>query len=162
MNNTVTFALSVRVKAVLCCSAAALLAACGGAVDETGGQQSLAGVTAGDIMDGSGAGTTGVADASAATQYAVVQEAAPEMTAQVTANVATQDAPAPGAIPADQGMANAAPADPTAARQAPASNEFNLNGYQDNSAASSSDAGIQGMTAASGTDGQQIMQVPAA
>ncbi|WP_306393585.1 hypothetical protein [Telluria beijingensis] len=162
MNKTVTFALSLRVKAALCCSAAILLTACGGAVDETGGQQSLAGVTAGDIMEESGAGTTGVAGANAATPNAVVQETAPEATAQVAADAAAQEAPAPAVLPADPGIANAVPADPTAAGPAPATNEFNLNGYQANSAAPSSDAAIQGTTAASSADGQQATQPPAA
>lgn len=165
MNQTVTFATSIRVKAALCCSVAILLTACGGTADEAASQQSLAGMTAGDILEGSSASATDAVNAGAATPDSVVQETtAQEPVAQAVAGAAAPVAPGlPGTPPStDTGMANAAANAPAAGGPAPATNEFNLSGYQDNTAASSSDAATQGTTAPSGADSQQATPLPAA
>jgi len=164
MNQTVTFATSIRVKAALCCSVAILLTACGGTADEAK-QQSLAGMTAGDILEGSSASATDAVNAGAATLDSVAQDTtAPQPLAQAVASTAAPVAPSlPGTPPpTDTGMANAAANAPAAGGPAPATNEFNLSGYQDNTAASSSDAATQGTTAPSGADSQQATQRPAA
>lgn len=164
MNQTVTFATSIRVKAALCCSVAILLTACGGTADEAS-QQPLAGMTAGDILEGSSASATDAVNAGAATPDSVAQETtAQEPVAQAVAGAAAPVAPGlPGTPPStDTGMANAAANAPAAGGPAPATNEFNLSGYQDNTAASSSDAATQGTTAPSGADSQQATQLPAA
>lgn len=163
MKKTVTFATSFRVKAALCCSVAVLLTACGGTVDEAASQQSLAGMSAGDIIEGSGASATGAVNAGAATPGSVVQDTtAPDPVAQAVDGAAAPVAPslAPAPPSPDTGMANAVDAQAEGG-PAPATNEFNLNGYQDNAAAFSDDAANRGTTAASGADGQQATQLPA-
>lgn len=166
MNQIVTFATSLRVKAALCCSVAILLTACGGTADEAS-QQSLAGMTAGDILEDSSASAsaTDAVNTGAATPDSVVQDTtALEPVAQAVAGAAAPVAPGlPGTPPStDTGMANAAANAPAAGGPAPATNEFNLSGYQDNTAASSSDAAAQGTTVPSGADSQQATQLPAA
>lgn len=148
MTYNATFATSI--KAALCCGVAILLTACGGAGEETAGLQSLAGMTAGDIIEGTGA--------------SVAQPAsAPDTAAQEIASAGVPAAPAAAAAaaPADAGLADAAAA-PATGGSPPASNEFNLNGYQDDPAASPVDAVTQGTTAATSADGQQATQLPAA
>ncbi len=66
----------------------------------------------------------------------------------------------PAPAPMDNGVAAAAPATQTAGGSAPASNEFNLNGYQD--AASASDAATQGTSATAGAGAQQAERLPTA
>lgn len=146
MTYNATFATSI--KAALCCGVAILLTACGGAGEETAGLQSLAGMTAGDIIEGTGA--------------SVAQPAsAPDTAAQEIASAGVPAAPAPAPAPANARLADAATA-PATGGSPPASNEFNLNGYQDDPAASPVDAATQGTTAATSADGQQATQLPAA
>jgi len=145
MKKPVTFASSFRIKAALSCSVAVLLTACGGMVDESANQQLLADTVASETTEAPGAMAAGTIDAG---------PAAPETVSQETAM------PDPAPAPMDNGVAAAAPATRTADGSTPASNEFNLNGYQD--AASSSDASPQATPAAASADGQQATQLPAA
>ena len=140
MKKPVTFASSFRIKAALSCSVAVLLTACGGTVDESANQQLLADTVASETTEAPGTIDAG--------------PAAPETVSQETAM------PDPAPAPMDNGVAAAAPATRTADGSTPASNEFNLNGYQD--AASSSDASPQATPAAASADGQQATQLPAA
>lgn len=150
MKKLVTLASSFRVKAALCCSVAGLLTACGGTTDEFANQQLLAATVTTDTTEASGARTTGAIDAGPATPEPVAQDAAMPGAATPAADSAAPAIPEPA--PMDNGVANAAPAARTAEGNAPASNEFNLNGYQE--AVSSSDPAMQGTPAAAGADGQ--------
>lgn len=160
MKKPVTFASSFRVKAALCCSVAVLLTACGGMTDEFGNQQLLADTVTTDTTEAPGARTTGAIDAGPATPEPVAQDAAMPGAATPAADSAAPAIPEPAPASMDNGVANAAPAARTAEGNAPASNEFNLNGYQE--AVSSSDPAMQGTPAAAGADGQQATQRPAA
>lgn len=153
MKKTVTFASSFRVKVALCCSVAVLLTACGGMADESADAQLLAESVASEATEASSARTTNAIDPSLAT---------PEATAQETAMPDASVPAMPDAAPAtpDNGVLTAAPAAQAAEGSAPASNEFNLNGYQD--AASSSDASSQATPATASADGEQAAQLPAA
>ena len=110
--------------------------------------------------------TTGAVNAGPEAPASVAQETtAPDTAAQAADSAAAPAAPAVAPAPADNGLAGAAPANPAAPAaggSAPVANEFNLSGYQDAPAAASSDAAIQGTTAASSVDGQQAQQLPAA
>lgn len=161
MKKPVTFALSFRIKAALCCSVAVLLTACGGMTDESANQQSLADTVASETTEASSAGTTGAIDAGPATPETIAQDTAmPGSAAPAAAASAAPIMPDPAPAAADNGVATAAPATQSTDGSAPASNEFNLNGYQD--AASSSDASTQGAPATAGADAQQATQLPAA
>lgn len=161
MKKPVTFALSFRIKAALCCSVAVLLTACGGMTDESATQQSLADTVASETMEASSARTTGAIGTGPATLETIAQDTAmPGSAAPTAASSAAPIMPDPMPAPADNGVATAAPATQTADGGAPASNEFNLNGYQDT--VSSSDASTQGAPATAGADAQQATQLPAA
>ena len=140
-----TTALQFRFKLVLCCSTAILLGACGGATDEpdqSDNQQSLAAATVTE------ASVTAGPDLAA-------QMPDPAAPAADAAAPPTMDTAAP-ALP-DAAAAPAAATTASAHGNGPPSNEFNLNGYQGNAAASS-DAGGDGTTAAIDADGQQATQ----
>lgn len=161
MKKAVTFASSIRVKAALCCSVAVLLTACGGMADESANQQLLADTVTSETTEAAGARTTGAVDTVPATPETVAQDpTTPDATAPAAYGSAAPAMPDPVPAPTDNGIATAAPAIQAADGSAPASNEFNLNGYQD--AASSSEAAAQGTTAAEGADGQHVTQLPAA
>lgn len=158
MKKPMTFASSFRVKAALCCSVAVLLTACDGTTDEFANQQLLAATVISDTTEASSARTAGAIDAGPATPEPIAQDTAMPGAAAPAADSAAPAIPEPA--PMDNGVANAAPAAQTAEGNAPAPNEFNLNGYQE--AASSSDPAMQGTPAAAGADGQQATQRPAA
>jgi len=169
MKKTENFVSSFRLKTALCCSVAVLLAACGGGADDLGSQQSLAAVTAGAPMEAASAGTTGAVGAGPEAPKAIAQEiASPDSATQANDGGIAATAPAAAPMPGGDGLAGAEPANPAASsapatgNRAPVSSEFNLSGYQDAPAASSSDAAIRGATAAAGADGQQAPQLPAA
>lgn len=175
MKKTVTFASSFRVKAALCCSAAVLLTACGGTTDDLDSQQSLAATTASETMEARSAGTTGAVDAGPEASASIAQETTtPDPAAQASGSGAAAVAPTVAPMPAATGLSSAEaanpanpanppnPAAPATGNSAPASNEFNLSGYQDAPAVSASDAAVQGTTAASSADGQQATPLPAA
>ncbi|TXG00226.1 hypothetical protein [Massilia arenae] len=145
MKKPVTFVSSFRIKAALCCSVAVLLTACGGMADESANQQLLADTVASETTEAPSAMVTGTIDAGPAAPETVAQEMA---------------MPDPAPAPMDKGVATAAPATGTADGSAPASNDFNLNGYQDT--ASSSDASSQARPATASANGQQATQLPAA
>ena len=145
MKKTVNFASSFRIKAALCCSVAVLLTACGGMADESASQQLLADTVASETTEATSAMATGTIEAGPAALETVAQETA---------------MPDPAPAPIDNGFAAAAPATQTAGGSAPASNEFNLNGYQD--AASPSDASPQATPSTASADGQQATQPPTA
>lgn len=136
MRKTVTMASSFRVKAALCCSVAMLLAACGGTTDDIDLQQSLAATAASEATEAASAGPTATVDARPDAQASVAQENT------------MPDTATPAASAADG--------------SAPVSNAFNLSGYQDATAASSSDAATQGAPAVSSADGRDAPQLPAA
>ncbi|WP_137175946.1 hypothetical protein [Massilia sp. HP4] len=164
MKKTATFASSFLVKAALCCSVAVLLTACGGTTDDLDSQQSLAAMTASATMEATSGGATGAVDAGPEAPASIVHETAtPDAAAQASDSVAATAAPATAPMPADTGLASggaANPGSPAAGSGAPASAEFNLSGYQEAPAVSSSDATTQGK--ASSADGQQAIQLPAA
>lgn len=160
MKKLVTFASSFRVKAALCCSVAVLLTACGGTTDEFANQQLLAATVTTDTTEASSARTTGAIDAGPATPEPIAQDTAMPGAATPAADSAAPAIPEPAPASMDDIVANAVPAAQTAEGNAPASIEFNLNGYQE--AASSSDPAMQGAPAAAGADGQHATQRPAA
>lgn len=161
MKKAVTFASSIRVKAALRCSVAVLLTACGGMADESANHQLLADTVTSESTEAAGARTTGGVDTVPAVPETVAQDTAtPDAAAPVAYGSTAPSMPEPAPAPADNGIATAAPASQAADDSAPASNEFNLNGYQD--AASSSDAAAQDTTAAASADGQHVTQLPAA
>lgn len=178
MKKAVTFASPFRVKAALCCSVAVLLSACGGSTDDLDSQQSLAATTASEAMDAPSAAATGAVVTGPEAPVSIAQETAtPDAATQASDSGAAAAAPGLAPMPAATGLASAEaadpaypaypaypanPATPAAANSAPASNEFNLSGYQDAPAASSSDAASLGTTAASSADGQQATPLPAA
>ncbi|WP_313172488.1 hypothetical protein [Massilia oculi] len=161
MKKPVTFALSSRIKAALCCSVAVLLTACGGMANESANQQLLADTVTSETTEASSARTTAAVDIGPATPDTIAQDAAmPAAIAPAVADSAAPAMPGPAPAPADNGVATAAPVTQSADGSAPASNEFNLNGYQD--AASSSDASTQGAPETAGADAQQATQLPTA
>lgn len=166
MNITATFALSFRLRAALCCSAAVLLSACGGAADALDGQQPPTAMTACEIMEAPSAGTAGRADAGPPATGSVAQEpAAPGAVVQaadsgaapapaVAPAVTLAVAPTVGSSSAEGDLANAKGTALVPSNAALAASEFNLSGYQDAATASPSDPAAQGTTAASSVDGQ--------
>lgn len=159
MKKPVTFARSFTT--VMYCSVAILLAACGGAADETTGQQSLAGITASEIMEGSGVSGAQAPAVGDAVPDSVVQETtAPQPAPQTVDSAAIVAAPDSAPTSADSDIANVAVTGPTARVPGPAANEFSLNGYQDKPPASTADGATQGTTA--GADGQHATPLPAA
>jgi len=152
MKKPVTFSSSFRVKAVLCCSVAVLLTACGGTTDEFANQQLLADTVITDPTEASRARTTGAIDAGPATPESIAQDTPMPGAAAQAADSAAPAILKPAPASMDNGVANAAPAARTVEGNAPASNEFNLNGYQQ--AASSSDPAMQGAPTAAGAEGQ--------
>jgi len=146
MKKNLSFAASSRVKAVLCCSVAVLLSACGGTTDDFDSQQSPNAMTAGETTVAARAGTTAVVGAGPEAPASLAQRTTmPEVTAQAV------DGGAPGLPPATPApcLAGAGPAARAADGSAPAANEFKLSGYQD-------------PCAASGAAGLQTQQLPAA
>lgn len=156
-----TFASAIRIKATLCCSVAVLLTACGGMGDEPANQQLLADTVTSETTEAASARTTSAVDTVPTTQETIAQDTAtPDAAAPAAYGSAAPAMLDPAPAPTDNGIATVAPATQAVGGSAPASNEFNLNGYQD--AASSSDAATQDTTAAASADGQQATQLPAA
>jgi hypothetical protein len=121
---------------------------CGGMTSESVNQQLLADTVASETTEASSARTTGAIDNGAA----IARDT-------VTPDAAAPAMPDPAPTPVDNGVATTAPATRSADSSEPASNEFNLNGYQDT--ASSSDRLTQGAPATASVDGQPATQLPA-
>lgn len=155
-----TFASSFRVKTALCCSVAVLLAACGGTTDEPANQQLLADTVAGETTLASSARPPGAFDAVPTAPETIAQDAAMPDAMPAADDSDAPAMPDPAPAPPDNGVANAAPATQAAEGKAPASDEFNLNGYQD--AAPASDSSARGTSATASADGQQATQPPRA
>ena len=133
MKQFTVFASKLRIKALLCCSAAVLLTACGGNVDGVGDQQ-LA--TAAGVTSDAGAAATASAVPAAAPEAAVeaTAEAAPAASIEAAPAASIEAAaPAAGTEAADTGAAPAANTAGTTGQAAEAaSSAFELTGYDSN------------------------------
>ena len=154
MTTPVTFASSFRRKAALCCSAAFLLTACGGATDDLDSHEPQPAMTAGEIIEAPGTVSTAAVDgARHAAASLALESATPAAAALAADSAAAPVAPAIEPAPSHKAPTGAEAAAATAGDGVP-TNEFSLSGYQDASAAAPSDVATQGAAATSSADGQ--------
>lgn len=124
MSKSPTFALPIRINALLCCGAAVLLSACGGAADGLDGQQSLAAMTTSEFAPPGATGATAQADAAAAPP-------APEAVAAPAAQAApSQAVTTPTPTPAETTVVSASAPEAGEGVTPAASNQFGLSVYQ--------------------------------